>query len=214
MDAGLSWGGGFSARETFRSRVQTTRLATNLFSTLAISVWHGKPASAARARIPASTNWTPIVEGILSQARAVDADLSEGLFFATCNEDVPFLDEKEIVAQTRGTFLGAYRVRQQQATCKSWPKTALPIACRQPVRSSLPTMFVSGDIDGATPLWFMEHAATGFTERIEIVARGQGHTECSDYIAQHYKRFVISGSTHEAGAASCEPVPRPPFKID
>jgi pimeloyl-ACP methyl ester carboxylesterase len=160
-----------------------------------------------------SGNWDPIVEAILSGTQAADAELSWGLFFAiTCNEDVPFLDEKEIVAKTQSTFLGDYRVRQQRAACKPWPKTSLPIGYRNPVCSSVPTMFVSGDIDGGTPLWFMEHAAAGFTERIEIVAHGQGHTEWSDCIAQHYKRFLISGSTGESRVASCEPVGRPPFK--
>jgi pimeloyl-ACP methyl ester carboxylesterase len=160
-------------------------------------------------------NWTPIAEGIISGSRAADSALSWGLLFAvTCNEDVPFLDERDILAETQNTFLGDYRVRQQQAACQSWPKTALPRGYRNPVVSAVPTMFVSGDLDGDTPLWFMEHAATGFTQRVEILARGQGHTEWSDCIAQYYKRFVISGSTHQLAAASCEPVPRPAFKTD
>jgi pimeloyl-ACP methyl ester carboxylesterase len=160
-------------------------------------------------------NWNPIVEGILSESRDVDSDLSLGLLFAiTCNEDVPFLDEKDILLQTQGTFLGDYRVRQQQAACKPWPKVSLPIDYRKPVRSSVPTMFVSGDADGGTPLWYKEHVAPGFAERVEIVARGQGHTEWSDCIAEWYRRFVSSGSVHELTGASCEAVPRLSFKTD
>jgi pimeloyl-ACP methyl ester carboxylesterase len=162
-----------------------------------------------------SGNWTPIVDGILAQAPAIDEDLSTGLLFAiTCNEDVPFLDEKEILAKTRATFLGDYRVRQQQAACGPWPKSSLPTGYRLPVHSSVPTMFVSGDTDAATPLWYTQHAAVGFVDRVEIIARGQGHTEWSDCVAQHYERFVSSGSTGEPGRMSCEPIPRPPFKVD
>jgi TAP-like protein len=73
-------------------------------------------------------------------------------------------------------------------------------------------MFVSGDTDGGTPLWYTQHVAPGFTERIEIVARGQGHTEWSDCLAQLYRRFIDTGSAHELVGASCEPLPRPPFK--
>jgi pimeloyl-ACP methyl ester carboxylesterase len=160
-------------------------------------------------------NWSPVVEGILSQASHVDSDLSLGLLFAiTCNEDVPFLDEKEIQSQTQGTLLGDYRVRQQQAACKPWPKVSLPIGYRRPVRSSVPILFVSGDADGATPLWYKEHAAAGFTERVEIVAHGQGHTEWSECLAQLYRTFVTNGSTHGIMGAACAPVPRPPFKTD
>jgi pimeloyl-ACP methyl ester carboxylesterase len=160
-------------------------------------------------------DWSPIVEGILSDSRSADSDLSLGLLFAiTCNEDVRFLDDKEIALQTRDTFLGDYRVREQQAACKPWPKSPLPSDYRNPVHSSVPTMFVSGDTDGATPLWFMRHAAPGFADHIEIVARGQGHTEWSDCIADLYQRFINTGSTHELAGAACEPVPRPPFKTD
>ncbi len=158
-------------------------------------------------------NWTPIVDGILSDSQGADSDLSLGLLFAiTCNEDVPFLNEQEIASKTRGTFLGDYRVRQQQAACQAWPRWVLPAGYREPVRSAVPTMFVSGDADGATPLWFMDHVATGFSASIKIVARGQGHTEWSDCIAQHYKQFVTTVSVRELKGASCETVPRPPFK--
>ncbi len=160
-------------------------------------------------------NWDPIVKGILHDARDVDSDLSLGLLFAiTCNEDVPFMDEKEILLETRGTFLGDYRVRQQQAACKPWPRVSLPIDYREPVRSSVPTMFVSGDEDGGTPLWYMKHAAIGFTDHAEIIARGQGHTEWSDCIAQWYVRFINSRSTQELIGATCDLKPRPPFRTD
>jgi len=158
-------------------------------------------------------NWNPIVEGILSDSRDVDSDLSLGLLFAiTCNEDVRFLDEKEILPQTKDTFLGNYRVREQQAACKPWPKSALPGDYRKPVHSSVPTMFVSGDTDGGTPLWNMQHVAPGFTERAEIVARGQGHTEWSDCIAQLYQRFISTGAVGELIGASCDRLSRPSFK--
>jgi hypothetical protein len=158
-------------------------------------------------------NWNPIVDGILSDSRDADSDLSLGLLFAiTCNEDVRFLDEKEILPQTKGTVLGDYRVREQQAACKPWPKSALPDDYRKPVHSSVPTMFVSGDTDGGTPLWFMQHVAPGFTEHVEIVARGQGHTEWSDCIAQLYGRLISTGAVRELIGASCDPVSRPSFE--
>jgi pimeloyl-ACP methyl ester carboxylesterase len=157
-------------------------------------------------------DWNPISEGILSDARD-KSDLSFGLFFSiTCSEDLPFIQEKEVAAETQGTFLTDYRVRQQQAACKYWPKASLPKGYREPLRSSVPTLFASGDADGGTPLWFMEHAAQGFSHRLEVVLRGQGHTEWNDCIAQIYQQLVISGSVDAGGRSSCPPVPRPPFR--
>ena len=158
-------------------------------------------------------NWDPIVAAILSESRAVDQELSLGLLFAiTCNEDIPFLDEHAITEKTQGTYLGDYRVRQQQAACESWPRSPLPAGYRDPVRSSVPTLFVSGDNDGGTPLSFMAHVAAGFSKGVEVIAHGQGHTEWSDCVGGLYQRLVESGSTRELAGATCAPMPRPAFK--
>jgi hypothetical protein len=155
----------------------------------------------------------PIVEGILSDARETDSDLSLGLFFSiTCNEDVAFLREESVTPETQGTFLGDYRLRQQQAACKHWPKVSLPKDYRTPVRSSVPTLFASGDTDGGTPLWFTERVAQGFSDRVQVVLRGQGHTEWNDCVAQIYQQFVRGGEARGFGRAACPPAPRPPFK--
>jgi pimeloyl-ACP methyl ester carboxylesterase len=157
-------------------------------------------------------DWSPISEGILSDA-GDDSPFSFGLFFAiTCSEDVRFIREADVAAETRGTFLGDYRVRQQQAACKFWPQAPLPKDYREPIRSSVPTVFASGDVDGATPLWYTQHVAQGFSRRLEVVLRGQGHTEWNDCIAQIYKQVVTSGSVDGVSASSCPLVPRPPFK--
>jgi TAP-like protein len=160
-------------------------------------------------------DWDPIVQGILTGARHTDSDLSLGLLFTiTCREDLPFLDQGDIEAQTRGTFLGEYRVRQQQAACSVWPRAPLPSGYRAAVNSPVPTMFVSGDADGVAPLWYTQHVAPGFSERMEVLARGQGHTEWSECVADLYRRLVLSGSAHELGNAACEPVARPAFKTE
>jgi pimeloyl-ACP methyl ester carboxylesterase len=159
-------------------------------------------------------DWSPLADRILSDARAYDSALSFGLFFSiTCAEDVAFVRQKDVVAETPGTFLGNYRLRQQQAACKRWPKASLPKDYRLPVRSSLPTLFASGDADGGTPLWFTQHASEGFSNHLEIVLRGQGHTEWNDCVGKLYERFVSSGAVHGLEGAVCEPVPEPPFKI-
>jgi hypothetical protein len=158
-------------------------------------------------------DWSPIVDGILSEA--ADSDFSFGLFFAiTCNEDVAFLRAEDVIPQTRGTFLGDYRVRQQQAACQFWPKVTLPPDYRTPVHSSVPTLLVTGDADGGTPLWYSQHVAQGFSDGLEVVMRGQGHTEWNDCIGHLYQGLVLSGSVRELKASACEPVLPPHFKTE
>jgi pimeloyl-ACP methyl ester carboxylesterase len=158
-------------------------------------------------------DWQPIAKGILSGARERDSAISFGFFFSiTCNEDVPFLREEDILRLTQGTVLGDYRPRQQIAACRNWPKVTLPNDYRSPVHTSVPTMFVSGDTDGGSPLWFTEHVAPGFSNRVEIVMVNRGHTEWNDCIGRLYERFVRVGAVTGIDPASCKPELRPPFK--
>jgi pimeloyl-ACP methyl ester carboxylesterase len=104
-------------------------------------------------------------------------------------------------------------VRQQQAACKEWPTRALPKDYRAPVLSDVPTLFVSGEADGGTPLWYADRVAAGFSNRLRVIVKGQGHTEWSDCLAQLYQQFVRGGAVNGLNP-SCPDVPRPPFKLN
>ncbi len=158
-------------------------------------------------------DWTPIIEGILAQARAVDREYALGLWLSiTCSEDVAFLREEDIAPASEGTFLRDYRVREQQAACRHWPRAQLPADDREPLRTDIPTMFISGDRDAATPLSFTAHVAPGFSNRIEIVARGQGHTEWNGCLAERFRQFIESGKAGGIGT-DCPAIARPPFLV-
>jgi pimeloyl-ACP methyl ester carboxylesterase len=166
-----------------------------------------------------SGDWSPIVEGILEQARGFDAAYGIGLFFSItcaedCAEDMAFLREEDIGPASEGTYLRDYRVRQQQTACKHWPKAALPEGFRDRVQSAVPTMFVSGDTDAASPLRLTEQVASAFSNRVEIVARGQGHTEWNECVGRLYRQVVESSTARGIDPSSCKPIPRPPFRTN
>jgi pimeloyl-ACP methyl ester carboxylesterase len=158
-------------------------------------------------------DWQPVADAILANAQGADHALSFGLFFAiTCNEDIPFIDEPAVAAASAGTFLGEYRLRQQQVACTSWPRSTLPAGYRRPVASTVPTLFVTGDRDSATPLDFTNRVAPGFADHAILVAHGQGHTDWSDCIAARYAQFLQRGTARGLDT-KCPATPRPPFKI-
>jgi pimeloyl-ACP methyl ester carboxylesterase len=160
-------------------------------------------------------DWEPIVKGILDDERDADHDLSFGLLLSiTCSDDVPFVPEEEVAAATRNTFLGDWRLRQQQEACQMWPHSVAPASSRQPIQTRIPTMFVSGDSDGGTPLWFTEHAALGFQNRIEVIMHNRGHTEWAPCIETLYERFLNQGSIRGLNASACSQLSRPPFKTE
>lgn len=159
-------------------------------------------------------DWNPMVKDLLSDAHDADPAFSFGLFLSiTCSEDVAFIREQDISPETQGTFLGDYRVRQQQAACKEWPARALPSDYRAPVESAVPTLFVSGAADGGTPLWYADHVAAGFSNRIQVIVKGQGHTEWSDCLALLHQQLVRGGTVSGLNP-SCPDVARPPFKLN
>jgi pimeloyl-ACP methyl ester carboxylesterase len=178
-----------------------------------------RPSSS--ARLPwlidraSKDDWAPTVKGILESARDADSNLSFGLFLSiTCSDDVPFVREDDVRPSSRSTFLGDWRLRQQQAACKLWPRAAVPGRYREPVHTQVPTMFVSGDSDGGTPLWFTAHAAAGFQNRIEVIMSNRGHTEWAPCIETLYQRFLNQGSVQGLEPSTCAHLSRPPFQIE
>jgi len=75
-------------------------------------------------------------------------------------------------------------------------------------------MFVSGDSDGGTPLWFTEHTAPGFQNRVEVIMSNRGHTEWAPCIETLYQRFLNQGSARGLDASGCSHLSRPPFKTE
>ncbi len=160
-------------------------------------------------------DWNPIAEDILVGARERDRAYSFGLFFAiTCSDDVAFIREDDIAPNVKDTFLGDFRVRQQQAACRYWPRAPLPRGFREPVRSPVPALFVSGDADAAGPLWITDQAARGFSNRAEVVMRNRGHTEWNECVGRLYARFVRDASPRGLDATSCPAESWPPFRTN
>ena len=178
-----------------------------------------RPSSA--ARLPwlidraSKGDWAPIVKGILDDQSGADSDLSQGLFLSiTCSDDIPFVRQEEVAAATRNTFLGDWRLRQQEAACKVWPHSVVPASYREPIETQAPTMFVAGASDGGTPLWFTQHAAPGFRNRLELIMSNRGHTEWDTCVETTYQRFLEHASVQGLDASACAQLARPPFKID
>jgi pimeloyl-ACP methyl ester carboxylesterase len=156
-------------------------------------------------------DWSGIVDGILESSREADHALELGLLFAiTCSEDVPFIREQDVPAESEMTFLGSYRLRQQQTACRPWPKSDLPSGYRRPIVTDIPTLFVTGDRDGDTPLWFTDHVAAGFARRAMLVVHGQGHTGWNECVARLHQQLVRTGTTNEI-EPSCPAIALPPF---
>lgn len=78
--------------------------------------------------------------------------IADGMYLCvTCAEDVPFIDQAEAAKQNADNPFQNYRVLQQTRACSMWPRGEIPVDYREPVRSDVPALIFSGNLDPVTP---------------------------------------------------------------
>ena len=113
---------------------------------------------------------------------AIGYGLSYGV---TCREDFPFATPEDLAAAGREAFpdypatvqsegIGSWAYANED--CRDvWKVPAAPMAMRQPVASSIPTLLISGSFDTLTSLAGAKAAATNLSNATIISIPGVGH---------------------------------------
>ena len=122
--------------------------------------------------------------GRLSRVRAGSAqlrtkcpDLDFGLFLSvTCTEEMSRIDAEAARRAAAGTLLGAYRIEQQAAACRIWPKGVADPARIKLLESSIPTLLLSGELDPVTPPRHAYEVARGLTQALHVVVPNGSHS--------------------------------------
>jgi hypothetical protein len=84
--------------------------------------------------------------------RGLDSAMARGMQLSVlCAEDVPFINEGEIKTTLAGTFYGETRARLYVKACEQWPRGDVPAKFREPVKSDIPALMLSGEIDPVNP---------------------------------------------------------------
>jgi len=140
---------------------------------------------------------------------------SRGMYFSvTCAESAPFITEREIVAETRGTFLGDRRVRAHMAACKEWPRADVPRGFTDPISTRIPVVMFSGEADGSTPPWIAEAAVKLLPNGRQIKAVHTGHQIDGPCTWNLMEAFIRSASVQQLDASCVEKAQRPPFATE
>jgi pimeloyl-ACP methyl ester carboxylesterase len=159
-------------------------------------------------------DFVPFAEAAVRANRNIYSGGAMGLHYAiTCNEFVSRIRAEEIEPMTRGRFLGSWRVKDQMAACKDWPKTHLPADYFEPFRSDVPVALVSGNIDsGMTPEW-AEEVKSFIPNAVHVIVPGGAHTpenECTRLLRHELFR---SGTTDGLDTGCIAKTQPPPFKL-
>ncbi|MGB8129071.1 MAG: alpha/beta hydrolase [Candidatus Angelobacter sp.] len=140
------------------------------------------------------------------------AEVARGVYFTiTCSEGVPFITEKDLADETRNTYVGPERVQRHITACKDWPKGNIDSSYLEPVKSDLPVLMISGEVDGSSPTWFGESALKFLPNGRQIKIRYLGHQFEGNCLRDIFTRFIKDGSAENLDASCTEKIRRPPF---
>jgi pimeloyl-ACP methyl ester carboxylesterase len=155
-----------------------------------------------------------LVETALAARLLVGGErLAAGFFLSvSCTEDVPFLP-KDLGPLFAGTFAGDYRLQQQIRACAIWPRGRVSGAHRQPTRSDIPTLLLSGEFDPVTPPSGGDEVARGLSRGVHVVLRNNGHPigSADKCVASMMGQLMQSGSVVALDRSCAEKIPAPKF---
>ena len=160
-------------------------------------------------------DFSPFAEGALRANRGIYSGARMGLHYAiTCTEFVSRIRPEEVEPATRGSFLGSWRVRDQMAACKDWPKTELPADYFEAFRLDVPAVLVTGEADATGPRgrWGKE-VASFMPNAVHVMVPGDGHTPDNDCTRSIRQALFRTGTTRDLTTSCMDKLQRPPFKL-
>lgn len=127
-----------------------------------------------------------------------------------CAEDWPVAREAGATARTGGFMRDGYYAFFAHA-CEVWPTAPLPRAMREPLRSSVPALAISGDRDPVTPPALAEQTLMQFAESVHLVLRPGFHTNSGNpCVARIVASFLADPST---GGRDHDCLAAPPLRL-
>jgi pimeloyl-ACP methyl ester carboxylesterase len=159
----------------------------------------------------ADNNYVPL----LSQALLVNAGLYDGMLYAvTCTEDAPLITADEAARRSAKSVFGD-RTVDFMAVCSKWPKGKVSSEFREPIKSNVPVLILSGEADPITPPRHAEEVAESLTNELHLIFSGMGHgnlaSRCSTKI---FKDFIKSASINGLDTSCVAGIQPPPFFVD
>lgn len=115
---------------------------------------------------------------LLALSKMIGGQLSEEINYGmqlsvSCAEDADlFVDDPA----DKDTVLGAAMVEVLRSQCKVWPTGARPKDFHEPLRSNLPVLLLSGELDPVTPPRYGDQVAKHLPNGRHLILRGQGHS--------------------------------------
>ena len=163
-------------------------------------------------------NFAPLAQAAIGYRKQLVATGSNGMYLSvTCAEDLPMIKPGEGERNGVNTFLGDYRLRQQRAACDIWLRGGIPRNYREPTRSDVPALILTGQWDPVTPPIYGATAAKYLPKSLHVIVPHAGHgfgglkgTNCIDNLITS---FVEDGTTAKLDTSCVNSISRQGFVL-
>ncbi len=153
----------------------------------------------------ASGALAPLAAQTVMTARQVGDQLASGMQNSViCSEDVPFFAAADIDrAAISRTYQGADQLDALQEICKLWPRGSVDGDLHSPLRSQVPTLLLSGEVDPVTPPRDAERAARGLARHRHLILSGEGHGQVATGCVPRLMAEFLDAAAPEKLDATC-----------
>jgi pimeloyl-ACP methyl ester carboxylesterase len=129
-----------------------------------------------------------------------------------CAEDYPRITGDQTERESQGTIFGTHLLKARLSACEFWPRGKVDPSFYEPVKSAVPVLVMSGELDPVTPPTWGESVIPHFPHSKHVVVPGTGHgaigTGCGMRIAQ---AFINTASVETLDTSCLQALKRPPF---
>lgn len=174
---------------------------------------------------PDAARWLPLVLSFAANGdfrlfatvahqtfRQIEDAIARGLHFSVvCAEDVPFITNQEITAAIASTFYGDARIQAYRKACEFWPSEKAKASLIAPVKSDVPVLLISGELDPVTPPSIAAAALPYLPNGKHVIIRNTAHAFSFPCVNDLVAAFITKGSAKELDTSCVQQIKRPSF---
>ena len=149
---------------------------------------------------------------MLIAATGLQQSIAQGMELSVvCSEDFPFFPDDSDNSQY---LMGDLMLQASRIQCGIWPADPAPAGFHEPVRSDIPVLLLSGELDPVTPPRYAEQLLPLFPNATHLVAPGPGHSVTGrGCLGKLVSEFIIAGGMEELDTACIEQMQLTPYFI-
>lgn len=131
-----------------------------------------------------------------------------------CAEDYPRITPSLVEEAHRNTVFGGRLLLPRLEACTFWPRGELDPSYYEPVRSSVPVLVLSGELDPVTPPQWGDSVLPYLPNSLHVVVSGTGHNVIASGCGMRLVEEVIArGSVEGLDTRCAQSIARPPFFV-